>query len=431
VFVLSRHLGRTGRRLLVLLACAAALLSAAAYHYWPEFYLRTARQALDRQDGDTARQALERYLAVRPDSAPAHFLLAQLDRRGDRYDEAEKHLAACRRLGGPADDVRLEHVLMAVQAGTFGPAEEHYCRQRRERGDADEYLLLEAFSQGYTKTFRLNEALVCLDRLLEIRPDSGYALRRRAWVHAVQGRADRAEADYRRAVEIDPNDGVARLGLAQLLLDGRKSTAEAAEHFERLWEVRKESAVLIGLARSRLQAGRTDEARLLFDGWLADHPRDPLALTERGKLALDGRQTAEAETWLRRALALTPYAIDLNHALYLCLSQRGQAAEAEQCQARIKQAREDVEQLTGLTSRLQQTPQDRDLRCRVAQIFLRQGQEQEGERWLLLLLQADPGYRPAHQALAAHYRRTGRTAQADVHDRLTRSAPPPAGGSEK
>src|SRR5207245_9714530 len=80
--------------------------------------------------------------------------------------------------------------------------------------------------------------------------DSNYALRRRAWIYSQSDQHDRAEADYRRALEIDPDDTVARLGLAQILLDVQKNGQQAAEHFEQLWTLRQDSTVAIGLARS-------------------------------------------------------------------------------------------------------------------------------------------------------------------------------------
>jgi tetratricopeptide (TPR) repeat protein len=389
---------------LVLLTASAFVLCGAAYHFWPEIYYHRAAQALQRRDYGTARTELERYLASRPDSAHAHFLLAQLDRRGDRLAEADKHLAACRRLGGPADAIRLEHVLMEVQTGAFTAQHEDYCRRCLDQGDVDEYLVLEAFSQGFSKTYRLKEAMVCLQRMLEIQPDNGFALRRRAWIHKVQENFEAAESDYRQAIEIDPSDSAARLELAQLLLDIRKDGVEAAEHFERLWQERNDAVVAMGLARSWLAAGSTDEARRLLDDWLAGHPRDAVALTERGKLALLDRQPEQAETWLRRAVAIAPYALDANDALSRCLSQLGQTEQAEACQERIKQTRADAEQLPVLTRRLQQMPGDADLRCRIAQIFLRQGQPEEGERWLRSLLQEQPDYEPARQALKEHSR---------------------------
>src|SRR5205814_1377951 len=140
--------------------------------------------------------------------------------------------------------------------------------------------------------YRLPQALICLNRMLVLEPNSGYALRRRAWIYSQREDMDRAEADYRRAVEIDTGDDVARLGLAQILLNKGKNPGEAAAHFERLWSARRDTAGAAGLAQSWRLLGRLTEARGLLDDWLKYRPADAMALTERARLALD-EQKAE------------------------------------------------------------------------------------------------------------------------------------------
>ena len=246
-FTITR--GRLGL-VAVLASLTAAGLVAYKLYSRPVEYLRLARVALESQDYDTARVSLSRYLEARPDDASAHLLAAQLDRRANRYTDSVKHLDACRRLGGPADGIELERALGAIQNGVYNTELDALVGKYLARPDADQYLILEALSQGLTKTYRLKEALVCLDRMLLLQPDSAYALRRRAWIYSQIERHDRAEADYRRALQSDPEDAVARLGLAQILLNFTKNGREAAEHFERLWTTRKDATVALGLARS-------------------------------------------------------------------------------------------------------------------------------------------------------------------------------------
>lgn len=387
-------------------------------YYWPERYLRSARQALERHDFAAAHADLEHYLTARPNHAEAHFLLARLDRRANKYAAAAKHLDACQRLGGFAEKVELERALIALQNGDFDARLEEICRRHAVPGDPEEFFILEALSHGYSKTYHLPEALFCLTRMLELQPDSGYALRRRAWIFARLHKHDEAEADYRRALEVDADDAIALLGLAQILLDVRQDGAAALEQYQRLWAVRKDSESAVGLARTLLFLGRTDEARRFLDDWLREHAEDSSALAERGKLALEERHLELAETLLRRAVVGAPDDPRANHTLYLCLIQQGKTSEAEQCQARFQQITQDTARFNNLMGRLKKDPDDPDLRCQVAEIFLRQNQAAEGERWLLATLQIHPDHRPSHQALADYYQRIGRTDQAEMHRRL-------------
>jgi Flp pilus assembly protein TadD len=283
------------------------------------------------------------------------------------------------------------------------------------RQDGNEYFILEAMSQGFLKNYRLKEALICLQRMLALQPDSNFALRRRAWICVKSGQFDQAEKDYRQALEVDPADVVARQELAQILLDIRKNAKEAAEHFERIAAERRDSQSVMGLAKSWRTLGRNEDARTMLEAWLKDNPRDALALMERGKLALDEQEQAQATVYLRKAVEVSPYLLDANQGLYVCLTELGLTEEAEACQTRIKQARQDNEQLVSLSQKLQAKPDDLDLRCQMAEIFLRQGEEDEGLRWLQTNLQSNPSHRATHLALATFYEKRGQQGQAAEH----------------
>src|SRR5262249_28325163 len=106
---------------------------------------------------------------------------------------------------------------------------------------------------------------------------------------------------------------------------------------------------------------------------------------------------------------------------YLCLTREGKSAEAKDCQQQMEQARAEAkkakEEMAQLTRRLQQTPDDADLRCQIARMFLRYGEE-EGVRWLLLNVQNHAGHRPSHLALADYYDNQGDKVRASEHRRL-------------
>jgi tetratricopeptide (TPR) repeat protein len=408
-------------------------LAGVAIYFWPERHFRQARIALASRDYRLARQRLERYLEARPDKAEAHLLLARLDRRMNDYAEFTRHLAACQRLGGRADAIELERGLSAIQEGVYNPELDKLCSENLARADAEEqFVILEALSQGLTKTYRIKEALVCLDRMLDLQPDSTYALRRRAWVCMQLQQHDQAEKDYRHALDIDPEDGAARLGLAQILESVRKNHAEAAEHFEQLWNKEKTAAVALGLAQAWRQIGRAPEAAHLLDSWLTEHPGDALALAERGRLAVEGQAGEQGEQMLRRAVALAPYQFDAYYTLYLYLNRQGRTAEAKECEARMQKAREEgkatMGQLSELMKKLQSTPDDADLRCQIGQLFLRNGEE-EGLRWLLLNVQNHPDHRPSHLALADYYEKSRQPTLAAEHRRRAGQEPAVTGAA--
>jgi predicted Zn-dependent protease len=396
----------------------------AAWHLWAGSHFRAARRALDRHDLTAAQAHLTLCLEVWPDSAETHFLAARTARRAGDERELWLHLKECSRLGWPEEALRLEHDLLTAQSGELGGVESGLLAVARRGGD-DEPVVLEALAQGYLKTYRLAEALHCLDRLLEREPDHVRALVWRGEVKERRNDLPEAVRSYRRAVEIDPDDDDARLRLAESLTRYDRS-GEAVEHFERLLASQPTSArVLLGLARCRRGAGRAAEAQQYLGALLDLHPGHAEALGERGKLALEAGEAAEAERWLRRALALAPFDRDVNYNLAQCLLHQGKADEARAQQSRLDRITADFQRAADVTRQVTASPRDPALRHEVGVLLLRNGQEQEGLRWLYTALQVDPGHRPTHATLADHYERRGQRPEAARH-RAVAGPPQPA-----
>jgi Tfp pilus assembly protein PilF len=411
-------LRRSPRRTLV---AALLILGLAAAGYaggralWLEHHLRAAAEALDRHDYRRAEDHLAPCLAAAPSSPRAHFLAARAARATSHWDEAEDHLRACARLGWPEDAVTLERVLLQVQRGEhrFVP----YLRTRLAQGDPETLAILEVLTDEYVRTYRLRDALDTLGAYLERRSDDVQALvgRGRVWEQLFHF-AD-AERDYRRAVEVDPDNDEARGRLAETLLV-RGTPGEAAEHFERLLARRPDGPpLLFGLARARRREGRTDEARRLLGRVLEREPAHVGALTELGRLALDEGDPAEAEGLLRRAVAAAPDDVPAHAALYDCLRLAG-GEEARACGEKLQRLRADLERIDALTREVGKRPDEPGPRSELGVLFLRHGEEEKGVRWLTLALELDPGYVPAHQALAAYFERTGQPERAAYHRRF-------------
>jgi tetratricopeptide (TPR) repeat protein len=372
---------------LIALACVAAVVCGdvvrAAYH------LRSARSSLERLDYTNAELQLARHLDVCPTSVEGHFRLARLLRRLGRVSEGLEHVRACRRLGGPRDALDLETTLLRVQEGEFTSAMERSLRELFDN-DPDSFYILEAFSQGYTKTYRLHEAMDCLNRMLERQPNNVYALLRRGWIAERFGQLDAAQEDYSRAVALEPRHALARQRLGEHQFVRRKNTAAAEEHFAALHQLAPGDANAgVYLARCWVEQGHWEEARQLLDELLAAHPHDPVVLTERAKVALCDGQAARAEGWLQEAISLQPHTPHAYYQLFLCLSGQDKAAEAESFRRKYQELQDSLQRLDGLMQLAAKSPQDLRLRREIARLFSRLGEEQEAQRWLLTAMRAD------------------------------------------
>jgi tetratricopeptide (TPR) repeat protein len=414
----------TRRRAVASSVVAVGLAAAAAYGgraLWLEYHFRAAERAQERRDFGAARDHLAPYLAAYPESGPGHFLAARAARRAGRLDEAADHLDVCRRLRYRPDDVNLERVLLKVRRGES--IDDKYLRERVEQGHPDALLILEVLTDDYLRNYRLYDALWSLNQYLERRPDETAPLVGRAFVWEKLFSFADAERDYRRALEVDPDHEVARRRLAELLLT-RRDVHDAAAEYEHLRQRDPDNpAYLLGLARCRRQDGRLDEARRLLAALLERDAHYPGALTEMGRVANDDGRPAEAIDWLRRAVADAPADRVAYSTLLNCLRLAGRDQEERACRATLDRLDADLKRIDELTRAALNRPYDADLRCELGVLFLRNGEEAEGLRWLGLALEQSPAHKDAHRALAEHFEAKGRPDLAAPHRRFAPEEP--------
>jgi tetratricopeptide (TPR) repeat protein len=369
-----------------------------AWRQWPKQFLRQGEAALAARDYGKAREHLARYLSHRPDDAHALLLAARSARQLNEYYEAFEHLRNCRAAGGAVEAVDVEAALIAVQRGE---APSPWLRRRAEEDDELALEILEALIQHDIDSYRLRQALHGLTRYLEARPDDLQALLARGFVWERFLSFPDALVDYRKAVAAHAESERARFKLAAtLLISGTPD--EALEQYRWLAQRRpSQPEVRLGLAKCLRLTGELDAARTQLDALVAELPDFGDAHWERGQLALDSNQPQEAELWLRRAIQAAPFDRRKHYSLYLCLTALERTNEAEQARVRVAEIDADLRRLDKICTEVMSRPDDAALRCEGGLLFLRNGEREEGIRWLRMALRLDPRNVEARRALAA------------------------------
>jgi tetratricopeptide (TPR) repeat protein len=428
---------------LVLLALALGIVGAGvgAGFLWRQYHLSAAGRALERYAFDEAGHHLEQCLQVPWDRAAVHLLAAQAARRRDAYDEAEQHLAACVRLGGMTEAVARERLLLIAQQGDLDGVE-GLLQARTGADDPEAVLVLEALAKGYASRFWQAHALTYLNLLLQRQPRHPQALlmRARVWENrALRGETERdadALRDYQQAVEQLPSFE-AQLGLAGVLYRVGRPW-EAMLEYERLRASQADNPeVLLGLARCRCSLHEVDEARLLLEQLVGQHPPHPTlsptlggegrvrgeALLELGRVSLHAGQLAVAEKWLRRAASVAPaYDGEAHRVLCRCLEALGKTEDARRCLEELREKEAKVLDVERLTLQANREPGNVALRYEVAVKQMRLGREQDAVAALFFVLDQEPRHGPAHQVLADYFERTGQAGRADRHRRAATPA---------
>jgi predicted Zn-dependent protease len=317
---------------------------------WSDRQYQAALEALERHDYEEADAHLGRYLSACPRDPLGRLLAAQLARRRGKFDEAERQLREARRCGAPAEAIALEQQLLRVQAGNLAGAGPLLRACADDPQSREAACVWEAVIEGSLKALDLPRAKETIDLWLRHRrgtSDQAQGLLWRGRVRELMQDFPQALADYRRAVELEPERAACRLRLAEALI--RDEPQQAVEHLDWLRRRRPtDPEVLFQSARLCRSLGRPEEAGRLLDEVLAGAPDNVPALVERGRVAMDSSRPEEAEHWLRRALALAPEQREVNVALGDCLRQAGRLEEARRYQdrgqeiaARLKKALEE------------------------------------------------------------------------------------------
>jgi Tfp pilus assembly protein PilF len=410
-------LSRGRRRLIALVVFIAAgvgvwrlVVHASAWSHFSR-----AREALDRDDPAAARPHLARCLGTWPKSGETHFLAAQAARRDGDLTAAIHHLDDAARLNWVPDAITLERALIRGASGQFASVEGLLIRCVLDNHPESPHIL-PVVAHGYMGEARWIEADRAAQMWTDRKPESAKAWAVRGEILERLLRKQECVEALRTAVKLNPADRRVRFTLARVLLDAREPADEAAGHLEALDEPGAgDPAVRVQLARCREAQGKPDDAAAILDRVIADHPPDAKPLHLRGRLEMNRGRAAAALPFLRKASELDRSDVDMLYSLFLCLQQTGPPEAAREAEARWKQTDADLKRVADLSRLISASPRNPDLRREMGELFLRNGRDADGLRWLESALREDPSHAATHAALAAYYTRTGRPDLAARH----------------
>ncbi|MBX9624642.1 MAG: tetratricopeptide repeat protein, partial [Gemmataceae bacterium] len=355
----------------------------------------------------------DRALAAWPWSRETHRLAARAARLAGDLPAAEAHLNRAIGLAGGADDaVQLEFLLLRAQTGDLdGVAQSLFTLA--EAGHPESPLILETLTRAYLLGQRYKLAYACASRWLELHPDAPKAYLLRGFALERLDNHKGAAQDYHRALAADPDHLIARLRVAEMLLED-KQAPEAEPHLERLLRQAPDHPQVRGrLGICRFLQGRPDEARRLMEDALPHLPRDATLLVTLAQLDIQEGRGADAEARLRAVLAADPADTEARFHLAAALRLQGKADAAAAELAAFERHRALADRAYKLLQDVPDKPAATAAEfSELGTVLLGQGKDRHGLSWLDKALEKDPNHPPTLRALAAYYEGKGNAKRA-------------------
>jgi tetratricopeptide (TPR) repeat protein len=402
----------------------AGLLAIPAWRRIDEWRrVEAGQSALARGDFVQAVSALQSAAKAYPSSGRAEFLLAVVYRRLGDYSRFQEHAARAKRLGWPAADLELQELLAFTQSGFADEQTDEALNKLIERG-ADDWTaeqIYEARARGHLAVYRLSEADMALDFWLQWRPDSVSARFLRAQVAERMNDKGRMVEEYRRIVEVAPENLEARLRYAGALHSNDEIDA-AVQEFRRCVAMAPDDIrSQVGLADSLFrQSGITPEleelvAKLMKASLETPHRVRVLGIAAR--ICQTQGKHDQVIDFMKEVTQIAPYDIAAYQLLTAACFATNRREEAMRYRQVAQDKRRRADRLTDLAYAIQQQPRNADLRYEHGLLIQEEGFDDDAATWWLTALNCDPLHQASHEALAKYYHDKGNLERMRLHQR--------------
>jgi len=289
--------------------------------------LRTAQEALGRNDFAAAAEALKRAVAAQPTLTAAWFNLAYAYTGLHRPDDAVAAYGKALELDPNLFEARLNLGILLLQLNNPQGALEQLEKAVALKPDHPRAQLY--FGRALALTGQPERAEKQYQTVLRLDPKLAIAHYDLAQIHLQQKRYQEAVDSFQKASELDPALSQAQLGMA-LALEGMKDQVQAVAHFEQYLAARPDDLeTRFHLARLYLEQGKNEQAHEGLQAVYRLKPETPGLAAALGDVSALLKKLPESEKFYRQALLAAPTEADLHRALGQTLLAEEKFSEAE------------------------------------------------------------------------------------------------------
>jgi tetratricopeptide (TPR) repeat protein len=372
------------------------------HRWWPPVFHHLANQALAAHRPAAALKWLDYAEAIGARRLDTALLRCQAARRDGDPRIIRESLDALVVRGAPPRLQERELLLFQAQSGEMSEAAPWLGQLLTdETGDNRDVCI--SYVIGFLRTQRYQEAGALVDALMKDVPEDPFPWYVRGRVFALQQQYPQAEADFRAAMERNPEWLEPVISLAELLGDTQRQR-EAVPLYERaLRAPALRARAVAGLSEALKATGDRDRARQLLQQTLADGIATADLWISLGRSEFEDGRYSEAADALEKGIQLRPWADEAWFTLAQCRRQLGQTAAADTAFKRVEEFRKATAELKLLEDRITGPSPTIEDRLRTGELLLQYRDPQDGVIVLQGVLNLDPQSLKAHQLLAQHF----------------------------
>ena len=289
--------------------------------------LRTAQDALGRNDFAAAADALKQVVEAQPTLTAAWFNLAYAYTGLHKHEEAVASYQKALALDPNLFEARLNLGILLIQLNNPQAALEHLEKAATLKPDHLRAQLY--YGRALALTGQTERAEKQYQTVLRLDPRLASAHYDLGQLYLQQKRYQEALGSFQKASERDPTLSQAQLGMA-LAMEGLKDEVNAAGHFEQYLTARPDDLeTRFHLARLYLEQGKNQQAYEGLQSVYRLKPETPGLAAALGDVCALLKKFPESEKFYRQALLAIPADPDLHRALGQTLLEEEKLSEAE------------------------------------------------------------------------------------------------------
>lgn len=398
----------------VLTAIILCGIVVAACGIFSQVGLWQASLAIEQRQQDKAKSWLSLSAWTWPRTAEWYYLKSVVLRRDGQFDQLQVSLEVAFKKGWNVADLERQQTLALAQSDQFAEVSDQWGRLFLNAG-SDGPEICKAFVNYSLSRFQIAEASSIIDAWKRDFPDDAEAWFVEGRILIVLQRWSDAENALQQALRRNPRHQGAMNEYSTALMKQLKF-AEAAKALEQLRSLQPNSAeTAAALAHCFTQMGEISKAESVLRNAMKKHPDDSALLAENGRLQLAVGNLVDAVSCLERAVEQQPENTELRYSLAQAMRSAGNEAESQRHFQLVDEGTKALLQLSRLINEVVETPQNTELRFKVASLTWKWKSRSDGEAWLRSVLDYDPDHKDAHAMLAEHYANTGRPDLAERH----------------